>query len=377
MSFLAMVKVWGQDTVSAGNSLTMVIAGDIMGHDTQIAGAFVDSSKTYDYEPTYRFIKDYFSAADIAIANLEVTLAGPPYKGYPQFSSPDELALEAKNAGIDVLLTANNHALDRGKKGVARTIEVLDSFNIVHTGTFLSPGQRDSVYPLSLEQNNIKVALLNYTYGTNGLKVDTPYVVNRIDTAIIRKDLDKARKLIPDFICVTIHWGIEYQREENLKQQKLAEFIFEHGADAIIGSHPHVVQPVKYMEVAVVDTVEKRPVFYSLGNFVSNQRARYKDGGIVAELHLSKEDSVTTLDSIAYMPYWVYRKDVDEKSTFYVLPIAKYESDSTLVDFNDNDLWRFNRFQKDTRAHIKGINESVFYQSPVQDSIAIETKNPL
>lgn len=357
------VNAQAQDTtgISDSSSMVMVIAGDIMGHDGQISGAYVDSTGKYNYEPTFRHIKDYFSEADIAIANLEVTLAGKPFKGYPQFSSPDELAIAARDAGVDIMLTANNHSLDRGAKGLTRTISVLDSLNLAYTGTFLSQKDRDTNYPLIFEKNNIKVALLNYTYGTNGLKVNSPFIVNRIDTATIRKDLLKAKVANPDFICVTIHWGLEYKREENVKQQRLAKFMFEHGAHAIVGSHPHVVQPIKYVDVPLGDSIVKRPVYYSLGNFVSNQRAQYKDGGIVAELHLSKKGSVTNLDAISYLPYWVYREDKNKKSTFYVVPVAKYEFDSTIVNFNESSLYRFNRFKNDTRTHLKGVPESDFY----------------
>jgi poly-gamma-glutamate capsule biosynthesis protein CapA/YwtB (metallophosphatase superfamily) len=341
--------------------LNIVFGGDIMGHDEQIAGAWNDSSKTYDYEPTFRYIKDYISNADIAIGNLEVTLAGEPYKGYPQFSSPVQLALEARDAGFDILATANNHALDRGEKGVLRTIHILDSFKIVHTGTFLDEPQRDSTYPLMVAKNNIKLALLNYTYGTNGLTVDPPYMVNRIDTAQIRQDLVKAKSLNPDYTIVFVHWGIEYERDENTSQQKLAAFIFNNGADIIIGSHPHVVQPFKYIEIKQNDSIKKFPVFFSMGNFVSNQRAQYKDGGIMAELHLSKTGAKTTLDSLAYLPYWVYRKDAEGKMTFYVVPVLKYETHQTDLDFNDDNLYRFNRFVNDTREHMTRTPESKFY----------------
>jgi 2',3'-cyclic-nucleotide 2'-phosphodiesterase (5'-nucleotidase family) len=349
------------DSVSPGNHLRIVFAGDIMGHDEQISGAYVDSTKSYDYEPTFRYIKDYISEADIAVGNLEVTLAGKPFKGYPQFSSPDELALAARDAGFDILITANNHALDRGEKGVARTINMLDSFNIIHTGTFLDQTQRDSVYPLIIEENDIKLAILNYTYGTNGLTVDPPYIVNRIDTAQIRADLDKAKSLTPDFIIVTVHWGIEYERTENASQKKLADFIFINGANVIIGSHPHVVQPFKYLDVILKDSLIKRPVFYSMGNFVSNQRAQYKDGGVMAELNISKNHTKTVIDSLAYLPYWVYREDIQSKSTFFVVPVSKFETGTTDILFNDDNLFRFNRFARETRELMGGTPESGFY----------------
>lgn len=344
------------------NTLSIIFAGDIMGHDAQIEGAYIDSLGEYNYEPTFRYITDYISRADVAVGNLEVSLAGKPYKGYPQFSSPDELAIAAGYAGFDILLTANNHALDRGAKGVDRTIVMLDSLKFIHLGTFLNDTHKYVNYPVIIEKNNIRIALLNYTYGTNGLTVKGPYIINRIDKEQIKEDIIKAKLAEPDFIICTIHWGIEYERDENSDQQELASFIFENGVDVIIGSHPHVVQPIKFLDVTRNDTVIKLPVFYSLGNFVSNQRAQYKDGGIVAELYLSKIENNPQIDSISYLPYWVYREDISDNSTFYVVPVAKYESDTTMLNFSSSDLYRFNRFKNDTRDHLKSTKESGFYK---------------
>ncbi|HJX72009.1 MAG TPA: CapA family protein, partial [Bacteroidales bacterium] len=226
------------------SSLKILFAGDIMGHDAQIKGAWVDSLNGYDYEPTFRYVKPYLETIDIAIGNLEVTLAGPPYKGYPQFSSPDSVAIGAKKAGFDILLTANNHALDRGQKGFSRTLSKLDSLEIIHAGTYADTDSRNRYYPLIIERNDIRLAILNYTYGTNGLTIKPPFIINRIDTLQMSRDLEKARLADPDYIIVTVHWGIEYQRNENDEQRKLAEFLIKKGADAIIGSHPHVIQQV-------------------------------------------------------------------------------------------------------------------------------------
>ncbi|MBN2611500.1 MAG: CapA family protein [Bacteroidales bacterium] len=343
--------------------LKISFAGDIMGHDGQIAGAYIDSTGEYDYEPTFRYIKPYLQSVDIALANLEVTLAGPPYKGYPQFSSPDNLAAEANKAGFQVLVTANNHSLDRGVKGFTRTIEVLDSFNIIHTGTFKSEQARIIDYPLLIEKNNILLAVLNYTYGTNGLTIKPPYIVNRIDTAQIRTDLEKARLANPDFIFVTIHWGTEYVRNENREQQRLAEFMIKKGADAVIGSHPHVVQPVKLYYPDKSDSTKFNIIVYSLGNFVSNQRAQYKDGGIIFEVSLTKTNGYTSVSDYNYMPVWVYRKDKNQKSTFYILPVDFYNSNSSFFNLTDHDKYKINLFYNDTRQHLQNIPENRFYSN--------------
>ncbi len=345
------------------NSLVLVFAGDIMGHDTQIVGAYNKESGKYEYEPTFRYISDYILDADIAVGNLEVTLAGPPYKGYPQFSSPDDLAIEAKAAGFDVLINANNHALDRGVKGFNRTLCILDSLQILRAGTYRDTAEMEKYHPLIVEKNNIRLAILNYTYGTNGLKIKPPYIINRIDKNKIKHDLEKAKLASADYIIVCIHWGKEYEREENSEQVKLAQFIFKMGADAIVGSHPHVVQPIKYLSLPG-DSVNSYPVVYSLGNFVSNQRAQYKDGGVIAELHISKNADHTNLDSLLYLPYWVWREDHNKgKSTFYVLPVSRYESDTSSIQLTPGDIYRLNRFATDTRKHLKGAKESGFYKN--------------
>ena len=178
-----------------------------MGHDSQIASAYNAATKSYDYTSCFQYIKPYIESADLAIGNLEVTLAGPPYKGYPQFSSPDELAVTLRNIGFDALVTANNHSVDRGKQGIIRTIDVLDSLKIPHTGTFKDSAERAASYPLMLYKHGFSIALLNYTYGTNGIPVRKPNIVNPLDTALIRRDLLRAKESKPDVIIVFTHWG--------------------------------------------------------------------------------------------------------------------------------------------------------------------------
>src|SRR5690606_1749038 len=164
---LAPLCGYSQDTTR----LSMVFLGDIMQHDSQIADAWDAERGVYDYRPCFQYIKRYTQSADLAVGNLEVTLAGKPYKGYPQFSAPDELLVALKDIGMDVIVTANNHSVDRGKGGLERTIALLDSFGIAHTGTFRNPAEKERDYPLIVEKEGFRIALLTYTYGTNGLPV--------------------------------------------------------------------------------------------------------------------------------------------------------------------------------------------------------------
>jgi len=288
-------------------TLTLLFAGDIMGHDTQIESARQMGDGAYDYSSCFRYVEPYIAAADIAIGNLEVTFAGPPYKGYPAFSSPDALATAIREAGFDILVNANNHAIDRGKPGLERTLDVLDSVGIIQTGVFRDAAGRRSAYPLIVEKNNIRLALLNYTYGTNGIRVTPPNIVNYIDTAQVRKDLEKAATARPDFTIVLMHWGLEYERTENKQQQELAEFLLAQGADAIIGSHPHVVQPIRLYD--------DKLVVYSKGNMISNQRKRYTDGGILVDITLEKTDR-TRLKSYSYLPTWVHKANTFRSGSY-------------------------------------------------------------
>ncbi|MCK4920628.1 MAG: CapA family protein [Bacteroidales bacterium] len=345
--FILLFLIRTLDLSGQGAELKLVFAGDIMGHDSQIASAY--DGKSYNYDTCFSLIKPILDNADIAIANLEVTLAGPPFKGYPQFSSPDELAISAKNAGFDLLINANNHSLDRRKSGLERTNQVLEDKNIIHTGTFNNEYSRIKSYPLIIEKNGIRLALLNYTYGTNGLKVQSPNIVNYIDKETIQKDLQKAKLAKPDFTIVTIHWGSEYQRIQNTEQEDLAKFILDKGANAIIGSHPHVVQPIKTYKY----DNENRLVVYSLGNFISNQRKRYTDGGILFEMKLKKDAVSTRLDKYNYFPVWVHKPKKQNAGNYFVLtPSNKEKIFYDSLGMSEPDYQKMKQFNEDILGHL-------------------------
>jgi len=341
-------------SVPDSTEIKIVFAGDIMGHEPQFLAA-LQSDKTYEYRDNYRFVKEYITAADLAVANLEVTLAGPPYSGYPMFSSPDAVAIAVKDAGFDVLQTSNNHTCDKGGKGVKRTLNVLDSLGIEHMGSYRSVEESNTDHPLVKDVNGIKIALLNYTYGTNGMHIPTGTVVNLIDTTVIANDLAEAKQLGVDFIIATYHWGIEYQRNESIDQQKIAEFSAKHGADLIIGGHPHVVQPIKKIK-GERDSIY---VVYSLGNYISNQRDRYKNGGIMTEITLVKTTDKTFLKNITYVPVWVYKKSTP-KVSYTLIPgyMDSTIANDTLIKMSSADKALMNQFFQDTRKHLNNLSEA-------------------
>lgn len=310
-----------QSSMDIESKVSLLFAGDIMGHDEQIWSGEDRETRKFDYNPVFTHIKDIVSEADIAIANLEVTLAGQPYKGYPQFSSPAALAAACKEAGFDGLVTANNHSVDRGRSGILNTIMRLDSLEIPHTGTFVNQMAKDTLEPLIFSKNGIKIALLNYTYGTNGIAVPAPVIVNLLERNNIATGIAAAKKASPDFIILFVHWGTEYDTVPRREQYELADFCFAQGANMIIGSHPHVVQKMVWYN----DAEKNRAVVFSLGNFVSNQRKPKTDGGAMARIELTKKDGITSISDAGYYLTWVYTPIVSYRKKFYILPCSQFE----------------------------------------------------
>lgn len=318
------------------DTLRLLFAGDIMGHAPQIKSAEVVPGKKWDYTPCFKYIKPLIERADLAIGNLELTLPGKaPYTGYPMFRSPDALATALKEAGFDLLVTANNHSNDAHGLGVTNTIQTLRNAGFQQTGTFTDARDRANRYPLMVYKNNFKLAFLNYTYDTNGMPTEAPTIVNRIDTVQMAEDLREARARKPHFIIVVMHWGIEYQLKENAEQRRLARFLIRNGADMIIGAHPHVVQPLRMESATLPDGTRKEVlVVYSLGNFISNQRQPNTDGGILFQVDLlkTKGNPQVRVGRQGIIPVWRYiHKPAAGKVVYYALPVAQLERNPDLV----------------------------------------------
>ena len=355
-ALLPVFQAHAQDSLSveqSGQELSLLFVGDIMGHQSQINSAFNENTGKYSYDSCFKYIAPVLSKADITIANLEVTLAGWPYEGYPRFSSPDELAVAMKNAGVDVMVTANNHSCDRGKQGLERTIRVLDSLEIKQTGTFIDSASRAKKYPLLIEKSGFRIALLNYTYATNGLPATWPNIVNLISKKTIIEDLKKAKSMKPDHIIVFMHWGLEYKQYPSKYQTDFYNLCKNNGADLIIGSHPHVVQKMEFH----TDKENTHLVAYSLGNFVSNQRTSPRDGGAILQVNLLKKDSISHIKDAGYYLTWVYPPKINGRKKFYILPITKFERKPTFFDnFSFNKM---KSFAEGSRALFKAENKLV------------------
>jgi poly-gamma-glutamate synthesis protein (capsule biosynthesis protein) len=260
------------------------------------------------------------------------------------------LADALKDTGFDILLTANNHILDYGSKGLELTIDALDRLGMPHTGSFKDSADREKNHPLMIQKNDFNLAFLNYTYGTNGLSAIPPIIVNYMDTLQAANDLAKCRAMHADFIIACVHWGDEYQHKENASQRQFAAFLSRNGCNLIVGGHPHVVQPINKIAVDEADSVL---VAWSLGNFVSNQRWRYSDGGIIFEVNLTKTNSAVELQSYRYEPFWVHRYSDQNVQVYRLILINDYISDSERYpDLTAEDKRKLLQFNTDTKALI-------------------------
>lgn len=264
--------------------LTLGAIGDILIHDWVYNDA---KTKTgYDFKPMFEHTKSLLSTPDLLLANQETILGGINIgiSSYPMFNSPQEVGDALIDAGVDIVSTANNHSLDKGVKGLDASLDYMDQIGLPHVGTSRTPSEQQTLK--ILRKNGIKVAYLSYTYGTNGIPVPAgkEYLVNLIDENAIIKEIKRAEDEA-DVVVMSIHWGNEYELQPTEEQKKLAETLVNEGVDIIFGHHPHVLQPMEW-----IDRKDggQSLVVYSLGNFLSGQMRDYKDIGGLATVEVTK-----------------------------------------------------------------------------------------
>lgn len=343
--------------------LSLIFVGDVMQHDGQIEAAYNRKTKDYEYDDGFKFVKPIINEYDIRVANLEVTQAGKPFKGYPQFSAPDELSEVLVNSGFNVILTSNNHSCDRGSKGVLRTLDVLDELGVAHTGTFRNQKERDENYPLIVEKNGLKVAMLNYTYGTNGLSVPKPLIINYIDSVVIKKDIAKAKSMNVDYIVCNMHWGKEYIPLPDRYQKKYEAMCYRAGADMVIGGHPHVVQPIE-------KKADNKLTIWSLGNFVSNMQTRTTRGGVMLGAQLEKQKGRVILGDVDYHFIYVMKRKEGAVTQYYILPEFNYNQYRPNF-ISDVEATRMKDFFSDSRKLYTKENKGAVKEKTVSVSSSI------
>jgi len=279
-----------QVDASAADTLRITFIGDVMQHREQLSdahrqGCDTVGSDSYDYSSYFTFTGERLRSADFAVANMEFPCGAPPYRGYPAFSAPASLAEAVRDAGVDLFLCANNHICDRGSAGIRSTLNLYDSLGVLHTGMFRDSADFFDRYPLVVNikgrhGSTVRVAFVNFTYGTNGIRVPSPFIPAVTDTAQVRRAVARARSAGAEYIIVLPHWGEEYKLLPSEEQRRWQHFIFGCGADAIVGGHPHVLQPVEVTPDGVT--------MFSLGNFISNMSAENTQAGSMFTILLTR-----------------------------------------------------------------------------------------
>ena len=308
--------------------LNLVAVGDVIIHQPITNSAWDKEEGCYDFRPIFEPLTHILRGADISVAVLETVLAGEKakgYTGYPMFNSPDAIADALKWSGVDLVFTAHNHILDRGEQGVIRTIKVLNSLGLRHVGANLGPDPSTRVVMMNVK--GFRLAFLAYTTATNGIPSPKgkDWLVHRFDPSNIKKDINLARSLGAEVIICALHAGAEYRREPDSEQLEAVNFLMNYGVDIVLGSHPHAVQPVAYWRL---DGETEAPrlgfVAYSLGNFLSNQRWRYSDSGLLVRLKIKRQRqfSGVTVAGLETIPIWVHKYRYDGKHQYRILPIT-------------------------------------------------------
>ncbi len=304
----------------------LIAVGDILMHLALTRSGYNPQKKTYNFDHFFQEVKPIIAQGDWAIANLETPVAGPEfgYSEFPLFNAPAQIVDAAKKTGFNILTTANNHALDKGEKGVINTIKNVRSRQVALVGTATSAKEAEKI--LIVNKNNISMAILAYTYGTNGIPIPQGknYLISLIDENKIIKDIAKARKQGADIVTICLHFGDEYQRQPNAKQKQLVQRLIAAGADIILGNHPHVVQPYQIFKVRGKDgKLRTRVAIYSLGNFIAYQLGNYKDIGVIFSVKIRKRfpEKTVEITQVEAIPTYTQNYRLNNRLNFRVLPI--------------------------------------------------------
>ncbi len=302
------------------DTLTICFLGDVMMHSKQIENTRIGSS-AYDFSSFFSLIEDEIKGADLAVANMEFTLGGKPYTGYPSFSAPDGFEDYLTETGFDIFLAANNHIFDKGARGAQRTLEkyrnLADAHNMWFTGLAESEEELNATTPLLIRIKGMKLAFINFTYGTNqGSGAAWPQTNYIKETQKIESAFQKCEEAGADYIIALPHWGTEYQLKHSSEQEKTARWLIESGADAIIGTHPHVIQDSQEIDGVTVA--------YSLGNAVSNMSAANTQLELMATIRIARDFAGNTYMLPITFTYLWCSLPGGYNNSYTVIPVAKY-----------------------------------------------------
>ncbi len=348
-------------TTTAPIRITVAAVGDVLTHMPIVKSALDKQTGRYDFRPVFRPVAPYLQDADYAVANLETRLAGEErgYSGYPRFNSPAQLAFDLRWAGFDLVATANNHSLDMGYEGVVATLDNLERAGLTHVGTSRSLQEQQT--PVVVDIEGIRVGFVNHTDSLNGLvpPADKPYAVNRLEFERVVQDAAMARLWGAEVVIALLHFGNEYEREPTEQDTELAEELLASGVDVIIGSHPHMVQPIDHLLEFSGWKATDKYVVYSVGNFVSTQRWRYSDSGLVAYVHMEKRGLRTYVTGVSYLPVYVQRSTITGRVTYRVLPVLPGVDPDSDIPASSADQARMTQVWEELRPLLYRPNENI------------------
>ena len=322
LAILLMIACFSWQGRAAGrDTLRMSFMGDVMMHYKQIRAARIPGADTtkassYDFSSYYSHIKPRLDSCDISVANMEFPVGVVPYTGYPVFSAPESIVWETIDAGIDLMLLANNHICDKGKRGLDSTYAIYSRLPAKFTGLWRDTIDEQLYNPAIINANGFRVAFINFSYGYNGFTIPKPYVAGRMDSLQIKQAILRARNRGADYIVALPHWGVEYSLDCHPEQRRWRDRLYRWGVDMIVGSHPHVPQAVEYSQ--------GRITAYSLGNYISNMSIANGQVGILLEATLVRREdgSIETLPpKVTYL--WCGRAGLLEQN-YTVVPIEEY-----------------------------------------------------
>ena len=328
------VKLKCKVKVEAEKRVSIMAVGDALIHEN-ILKSGKKSDGGYNYDALFANVKDYVAGFDVKIINQETIFINDSSKfgGYPSFGTPVEVGDAMREAGFNVITCATNHAYDRGAQGIKDTVKYWNKYkdSVLMTGIYTDQESYDTI---SIgEYNGIKIAFLNYTTLLNSGAKREPYYIRYYKESVALSEIRTAKKKA-DFVIVLPHWGIEYEHDPSDAQEKMAKKFAEAGADAIIGCHPHVVQPMKIIKTS---DGRKVPCYYSLGNFVSNMFWSKTQLEGSAELYIVKWNGQTKIENANYIPLINHISKGDDKFTTYLL--SDYDGDIYKDHYMNNRYW--------------------------------------
>ena len=348
------------DMFSLGRKVNISAVGDIILHDEQIWSAYNEENKAYDFMNNFKYVKNFIEKSDIAYGTIEGTYAGEEvgYSGYPNYNGPDSMIDALKDTGFDIINVATDHSLDKGVEGASKTGEKIDK-------EMTSIGNKKYIIK---KIKGIEIGFTSYTYESkegelNGHKIPEDINLNTFSYNKLDKGLEEMKALVEEmknegaeFIVFGMHWGIEYNTEPSKYQVKIAEALNEYGVDLILGSNPHVVQPIEEIEGK---DGHNTLVAYSLGNFISNQRLetmgdRRTADGIILNLTLDKSRKGVKIEKWDYTPTWVYKiPRENKKSDYYILPVEETLNSEEGKKLDKETLNQLNKSLESTKSIVE------------------------